>query len=197
MSTARERAETVARQFHETYERLAPQFGYKTSEASAVPWEDVPEQNKELMIATVDAMLTTDPACVQLVEWGQLPNATREVRDAYWQVVERAERAEASLAAMQNLRSQEQLNAVDNALGGWEPSPDSDTGVLSRVQTILNLKADRERLAVAMEALRWYADPANYVGECRFAAIDCPQSLRKERGEIARQALTRITEGAE
>ena len=42
-------AEEMARRFHEAYERLAPSFGYKTREASAVPWEDVPEQNKALI----------------------------------------------------------------------------------------------------------------------------------------------------
>ena len=44
-------AETLAQKFHETYERLAPSFGYKTREASAQPWAEVPEQNKKLMIA--------------------------------------------------------------------------------------------------------------------------------------------------
>lgn len=43
--------EALARRFHETYEALAPTFGYETRRASAVPWEDVPEQNKRLMIA--------------------------------------------------------------------------------------------------------------------------------------------------
>lgn len=43
----------VARAFHEAYERLAPGFGYKTRDASAVPWEDVPENNRALMVATV------------------------------------------------------------------------------------------------------------------------------------------------
>lgn len=41
----------LARRFHETYERLAPKFGYETRESSAVPWEVVPEKNKKLMIA--------------------------------------------------------------------------------------------------------------------------------------------------
>ena len=37
---------------------LAPTFSYKTRKASAVPWKDVPEQNKRLMIAVVEkAML--------------------------------------------------------------------------------------------------------------------------------------------
>jgi hypothetical protein len=43
--------EGVARLFHETYERLAPQFSYETRKASAVPWEQVPENNRNLMIA--------------------------------------------------------------------------------------------------------------------------------------------------
>jgi hypothetical protein len=46
-------AERVARAFHEAYERLAPEFNYETREASAKPWEEVPEQNRDLMIAVV------------------------------------------------------------------------------------------------------------------------------------------------
>jgi hypothetical protein len=49
--------EAIARAFHDAYERLAPDFGYRTREESAVPWEDVPEANKKLMIATVDALI--------------------------------------------------------------------------------------------------------------------------------------------
>lgn len=48
-----ERVDDIARAFHEAYERLAPTFGYRTRDASAVPWEDVPEDNKNLMRATV------------------------------------------------------------------------------------------------------------------------------------------------
>jgi hypothetical protein len=50
-------AERIARAFHEAYERLAPDFGYTTREASAKPWADVPEQNKRLMIAVVADLL--------------------------------------------------------------------------------------------------------------------------------------------
>jgi len=49
--------EDVARLFHETYERLAPDFGYETRRESAVPWEDVPEQNKRLMVAVAAEIL--------------------------------------------------------------------------------------------------------------------------------------------
>lgn len=44
----------IARYFHETYERLAPDFDYKTREASAKPWKDVPENNQYLMIAVAN-----------------------------------------------------------------------------------------------------------------------------------------------
>ncbi len=53
-------AEQIAQAFHETYERLAPDFGYKTREASAKPWAEVPEQNRSLMIAVVRALLDAD-----------------------------------------------------------------------------------------------------------------------------------------
>ena len=45
--------EAIAKLFHQTYERLAPDFGYETRRESAVPWEDVPENNRRLMTATV------------------------------------------------------------------------------------------------------------------------------------------------
>lgn len=50
-------AELIARCFHQAYERLAPEHGYTTREASAVIWEEVPEQNRALMVATVQALL--------------------------------------------------------------------------------------------------------------------------------------------
>lgn len=50
-------AEQVAQAFHEAYERLAPDFGYKTREASAKPWAQVPDQNKSLMIAVVQSLM--------------------------------------------------------------------------------------------------------------------------------------------
>lgn len=56
-----EEAEKLAQRFHETYERLAAGFGYKTRDESAVPWADVPEANKALMIATCTELLLIDP----------------------------------------------------------------------------------------------------------------------------------------
>jgi hypothetical protein len=50
-------AERVARAFHEAYERLAPSFGYETREASARPWSEVPEQNRNLMVAVAGTLI--------------------------------------------------------------------------------------------------------------------------------------------
>ncbi|WP_428956225.1 hypothetical protein [Streptomyces sp. cg35] len=50
-------AEAIARRFHEAYEQLAPNHGYETREASRKPWPDVPDNNKNLMIAVVAQLL--------------------------------------------------------------------------------------------------------------------------------------------
>ena len=50
-------AEQIAQEFHESYERQALDHGYRTREASAKPWADVPPQNKQLMIAVVQDLL--------------------------------------------------------------------------------------------------------------------------------------------
>ena len=49
--------ERIAQAFHETYESMAPDYDYRTREASAVPWEDVPAENRALMLATVHCLL--------------------------------------------------------------------------------------------------------------------------------------------
>lgn len=49
--------EGLARFFHDTYETLAPAFGYETRRASAVPWEQVPQQNRALMVAVCHEVL--------------------------------------------------------------------------------------------------------------------------------------------
>jgi hypothetical protein len=50
-------AAALAKRFHEIYENLAPNFHYETRKKSAVPWSEVPENNKSLMIATCAALL--------------------------------------------------------------------------------------------------------------------------------------------
>lgn len=43
--------EDMAQSFHEIYEHLSPSFGYETRQESAKPWAEVPENNRQLMIA--------------------------------------------------------------------------------------------------------------------------------------------------
>lgn len=49
--------EQIAEQFHTTYERLAPKFGYTTRIESRTGWENVPDNNKALMTATVKSLI--------------------------------------------------------------------------------------------------------------------------------------------
>jgi hypothetical protein len=49
--------EAIARAFHENYERLAPEFGWKPQPQSSVSWERVPPENRQLMQATVRSLL--------------------------------------------------------------------------------------------------------------------------------------------
>ena len=76
-------SEELAKKFHEIYERLAPDFGYSTRKASAVPWEDVPEANKKLMIAVcseieIAATERAEAAELKLEELGIQYNAMNE-----------------------------------------------------------------------------------------------------------------------
>ena len=50
-------AEKIASEFHAAYESLAPSFAYETRKASAVPWHDVPEANRLLMISVVASLI--------------------------------------------------------------------------------------------------------------------------------------------
>lgn len=67
-ATALARAERLARLFHDVYEALAPDHGYRTREASAKPWEEVPEQNRKLMIATAGRILSDGWTAPDVVE---------------------------------------------------------------------------------------------------------------------------------
>lgn len=52
-----EDAERLAQRFHETQETLALRILSKDQQRPRVRWEDVPDENKQLMIAVVDEML--------------------------------------------------------------------------------------------------------------------------------------------
>jgi hypothetical protein len=50
-------AEQLAEFFHETYERLAPEFDYKTRKKSRKPWIDLPLNHQNLMVAVCNEVL--------------------------------------------------------------------------------------------------------------------------------------------
>jgi len=50
-------SEEIAAEFHRIYELHAKVMGYATRKESAVPWEDVPEINRALMISVIDDLL--------------------------------------------------------------------------------------------------------------------------------------------
>jgi len=49
----------IAAEFHRIYEAFAPVYGYQTQEASAKPWDEVPEQNRLLMTAVVAELIAS------------------------------------------------------------------------------------------------------------------------------------------
>jgi hypothetical protein len=51
--------ERIARAFHGVYETLAPEHGYESRPESRVPWAEVPEKNRALMIGTVRRLVET------------------------------------------------------------------------------------------------------------------------------------------
>jgi len=50
-------AEVIARSFHKEYEFLAPIYGWATQEASRVDWEDLPDNQRKLMVHVVGTLL--------------------------------------------------------------------------------------------------------------------------------------------
>lgn len=95
-------AERIARAFHETYERLAPAHGYETRKASAVPWADVPDRNRALMVAVVAELLDRDVFDVDPPEDSPMAEMDRVefyARPAVQAAIRKARQAGASLGA--------------------------------------------------------------------------------------------------
>lgn len=81
--------EDLARLFHEAYERLAPEYGYKTREETAVSWSDVPDANKNLMIAVCKEILDTHVVLVYPERGGNGSRTTSSSRGSSQEVIER------------------------------------------------------------------------------------------------------------
>jgi hypothetical protein len=50
-------AEKIAKRFHEVYEEIAPTMGWDTQERSKKSWEELPIENKWLMVKVVEQLL--------------------------------------------------------------------------------------------------------------------------------------------
>lgn len=46
----------LARRFHELYEDMAPAAGYETRRETRVPWDDLPPNNRFLMVSVCAAI---------------------------------------------------------------------------------------------------------------------------------------------
>ena len=104
----------IARMFHEVYERLAPTFGYRTREESAVPWEKVPAKNRDLMTATVGAVRAHLAAA----------SPDERLREALREIAE-SDAVDNALDPHRNVRiAQSALAAVDREA---PPVPDPET----------------------------------------------------------------------
>lgn len=53
------KSEDIARVFHEAYERLAPDYAWDTNDSTRVPFDELPSENRELMIHTVSEVMVT------------------------------------------------------------------------------------------------------------------------------------------
>ncbi len=49
--------ELIAQAFHLEYEQVAKELGYETREESRRPWDEVPIENRRLMIETVNRVI--------------------------------------------------------------------------------------------------------------------------------------------
>ena len=73
MNMSMSEAEKIAKHFHQTYEELAPSFSYETREASRTEWENVPENNKKLMVAVVENLLSNQVIIPGFTEDQEVP----------------------------------------------------------------------------------------------------------------------------
>lgn len=156
--------EKLAIRFHETYERLSPDFGYQTREASAKPWADVPAQNRALMVAVCAELLDavapeSDADWDTAVDWllNSGHNADMDVQDAFWMLSQ-----------------------------GLCTEREADDGRLADGTTLRQARAARERAVTAPDLLwRTFSPPGecpfcrkrytNYVVEWPAGAVELPE----------------------
>lgn len=58
-------AERIARAFHEEYEQMAPAYGWETQKKSRVAWDDLPDNQRKLMVHVVGNLLAADVFAIE------------------------------------------------------------------------------------------------------------------------------------
>lgn len=95
-------SETVAlaKRFHSWYEVLAPKYDYKTRSESAVPWDELPKNNRTLMVAVCRQILDETEISIsdsknyadaleEIILWalgeqGEFPRKTDKKKPYWW-----------------------------------------------------------------------------------------------------------------
>ena len=132
-------AEEAAQKQHEIYERLAPHFEYATNASSSVPWEQVPENNKRLMIAVFEEILPL-------------------IRGANMQEIQRGNEERPTLQEVETLAHQLGVTYTGSNNGQWFDLDRTETpqltGTYRTVQTgIDNAYGDLRRLQLTLQAI--------------------------------------------
>ncbi len=133
-------AERFAQQFHEAYERLAPEYGYTTRTESNVPWEYLREPNKALMIAVVTEVLASLLAEAEELreslakassERGELRDRLDDIGISFHETLNKLVAAEAERDDWEAKAEQgwqglvqcgDKLRQADEAIRGWNES---------------------------------------------------------------------------
>jgi hypothetical protein len=78
--------EQLAELFHSTYERLAPAFGWRTKKGCNVPFAQLPQRNKALMVATCQTVLNALQECGAVANGSQQPQPAMCLGCEYWRM---------------------------------------------------------------------------------------------------------------
>lgn len=83
--TLRDDAVRIAKEFHVEYEARADTHGWETQQTTRVAWDDLPIENRTLMVATVHALLrrgviAASVVSEQEIEAAEIATLTKEMR---------------------------------------------------------------------------------------------------------------------
>lgn len=158
----------IAAEFHRAYEALAPSFGYATRRETAVTWDQVPEQNKALMIAATRAVV---------IEWLGLPR----LLDALGRVPELEaanQRLQQSLA-LHERADKERAELLEAALGGLDEDVRSALDLLTgwNSRGVSGISAVPSSIKILNEALERAAALAAAPGDTQPGALQVIRQL--------------------